>query len=273
MTMFVQRLLPWLLAASLLAACLVASPKKELWVDECFALQLAADPDTGHMLTALGAAVDGGLPPYYLLAHGWVRLFGPAILGLRMLSALLFAAGVVLLWQPLVRAYTLPAAALAVAAGVLGSPLVWEQAVEIRFYGLYFLAASAVVAAHAWLARRHAIGGLAATAAAHAALVAVHPYGILYSAAAVLALAISDRLAGRAPFPRAVVVMLAWTILVPLLPVIRGIADLALPHNWPPVPSLPPCSERLRGIITTFTPSCRNCSSPPSVHPSAYPSS
>lgn len=230
--------LPWVSAASLVLACLVASPKKELWVDECYALQLAADPDTRHLLTALGSAVDGGLPPYYLLAHAWVRMFGPAVLGLRLLSALFFAAGIGLLWRPLARAYTAPPAALAVAAAVLGAPLVREQSVEIRFYGLYFLAAAAVVAAHACLSRRPSGGRLAATVAAHAVLVAAHPYGILYSGAAVAALAIGDRLAGRAWLTRAIVVILSWTILLPLAPVIRGIVDLAQPHNWPPVPTL-----------------------------------
>jgi hypothetical protein len=230
--------LPWVFAASLVLACLVASPKKELWVDECYALQLATDPDTGHMLTAVGSAVDGGLPPYYLLAHAWVTIFGPAVLGLRLLSALLLAAGVGLLWRPLTQAYTAQAAALAVAAGVLGAPLVREQSAEIRFYGLYFLAATAVVAAHARLSRRPSTGSLAATVAAHAVLVAAHPYGILYSAAGILALAIGDRLAGRTWPPRALIPLLAWTILLPLAPVILGIVDLARPHNWPPIPTL-----------------------------------
>lgn len=235
----IDRVVPWVAGVSLIVACAIASPKKELWVDECYALQIVADPSTSHMLTAVGSAVDGGFPPYYVVAHCITLCTGSSVLVLRMVSAVCVAAGLLIVAASVARAYSSGGGSVALVAAVIGSPLIREQAMEIRFYGFYFLAAAAVAGVHSRIADRTLARASTRAAitifAAHALLVAAHPFGIVYSAAALAATGLSHRHTWKLT---AVPILTSWLVLVAFAPVISGIIDLGQPRNWTPIPDL-----------------------------------
>ncbi|WP_222270259.1 glycosyltransferase family 39 protein [Modestobacter marinus] len=140
-------LLPPLLV--LLLGTLLLRPGHGLWFDELFTAEVARLP-LGEILSAVvtGAGTTSylaGVPPsynapYYLVAHGWTAL--PGLGGdtsLRALSLLATAGGLALTTRAVAR---LAGRATGVLAGTVlaGSPLVLEQAVEARSYGLAVLA-------------------------------------------------------------------------------------------------------------------------------------
>jgi mannosyltransferase len=140
-------LLPSLLIAVLGAALL--APGHALWFDELFTAEVTRLP-LGRIVAAVAsgegtASYLAGVPPsynapYYVVAHLWASL--PGLGGdtaLRVLSLPAVAGGLALI----TRAVTwLAGRATGVLAGaaVAGSPLLLEQAVEARSYGLVVLA-------------------------------------------------------------------------------------------------------------------------------------
>ncbi|WP_369133026.1 glycosyltransferase family 39 protein [Modestobacter sp. I12A-02662] len=140
-------LLPPLLV--LLLGTLLLRPRHGLWFDELFTAEVARLP-LGEILSAVvtGAGTTSylaGVPPsynapYYVVAHGWTAL--PGLGGdtsLRVLSLLATAGGLALTTRAVAR---LAGRATGVLAGTVlaCSPLVLEQAVEARSYGLAVLA-------------------------------------------------------------------------------------------------------------------------------------
>src|SRR5208283_2295236 len=67
----VSKVLPIVFIAVLVTCCILMSPKKEIWVDECYALQVVTDRSIHHLVSALALGVDGGMPLYYLIAYAW----------------------------------------------------------------------------------------------------------------------------------------------------------------------------------------------------------
>ncbi|MGK5115212.1 hypothetical protein [Geodermatophilus sp. CPCC 205506] len=140
-------LLPALLVAALGTVLLL--PGHGLWFDELFTAEVGRLP----FREILAAIVEGrgttsylaDVPPsynapYYLAVHAWVSL--PGIGGdtsLRVLSLLATAGGLTLITRGVTRLTT---RATGVLAGVLlaANPLLLEQAVEARSYGLAVLA-------------------------------------------------------------------------------------------------------------------------------------
>ncbi len=140
-----------LLPVALLVALgtLLLLPGHGLWFDELFTAEVGRLP-LGEILSAI---VDGrgttsylaGVPPsynapYYVVVSAWTSL--PGLGGdpsLRVLSLLATAGGLALITRGLSR---LAGRATGVLAGLVlaGSPLLLEQAVEARSYGLAVLA-------------------------------------------------------------------------------------------------------------------------------------
>jgi hypothetical protein len=123
-----------------------------LWFDELFTAEVGRR-SLGEILAAIveGRGVTEYLAdvppsynaPYYLVAHGWMSL--PGLGGdtsLRVLALLATAGGVALVTRAVAR---LAGRAAGVLAGlvVATNPLVLEQAVEARSYGLVVLATGA----------------------------------------------------------------------------------------------------------------------------------
>jgi hypothetical protein len=147
---------PWELLPPLLVLLLGAMllrPGHGLWFDELFTAEVARLP-LGDIVSAITsgqgtASYLAGVPPsynapYYLVVHLWMSL--PGLGGdtsLRVLSLLATAGGLALICRAIAR---LGGLATGILAGcVLAvSPLVLEQAVEARSYGLAVLAGLAV---------------------------------------------------------------------------------------------------------------------------------
>jgi mannosyltransferase len=130
------------------------APGHALWFDELFTAEVARRPlgDIVHaIVTGSGtASYLQGVPPsynapYYLVVHLWASL--PGLGGdtsLRVLSLLATAGGLALITRAVARLAGRPTGVL---AGVVlaASPLVLEQSVEARSYGLAVLAAGGAV--------------------------------------------------------------------------------------------------------------------------------
>ena len=140
-------LLPPLLVLILGSALLL--PGHGLWFDELFTAEVARLP-LGDILTAIADGTGttsylAGVPPsynapYYLVVHAWMSL--PGLGGdtsLRALSLIATAGGLASITRAVAR---LGGRATGVLAGLVlaCSPLVLEQAVEARSYGLAVLA-------------------------------------------------------------------------------------------------------------------------------------
>lgn len=124
-------------------------PGHGLWFDELFTAEVARLP-LGEIASAVvhGRGVTDyltGVPPsynapYYVVAHAWVSLPGlGSDTSLRVLSLLATAGGLALITRSVSRLAGRPVGVLA-GLVLAGSPLVLEQAVEARSYGLAVLA-------------------------------------------------------------------------------------------------------------------------------------
>jgi mannosyltransferase len=145
-------LLPPALAIALGIVLLL--PGHGLWFDELFTAEVGRRP-LGEILSAIvhGDGVTGyldGVPPsynapYYVVVQAWMSL--PGLGGdtsLRVLSLLATAGGLALITRAVTR---LAGPATGVLAGLVlaANPLVLEQSVEARSYGLAVLATGAAV--------------------------------------------------------------------------------------------------------------------------------
>jgi mannosyltransferase len=208
-------LLPPLVVAVLGAVLLL--PGHGLWFDELFTAEVGRLP----LREIVAAVVEGrgttsylvDVPPsynapYYLVVHAWVSL--PGLGGdtsLRVLSLLAAAGGLALVTRAVTRLASRPVGVL---AGVVlaASPLLLEQAVEARSYGLVVLAiGGAVLGLVRWL--QEAPRGLLLFGVAGAGMGLMHWYAGTVLAAFVVAALL---LRGRRALP---VVLTAAAAVVP----------------------------------------------------------
>ncbi len=196
----------------LLCAGLLA-PGHGLWFDEAFTAEVARRPladilraiTTGEGVTSYLADVPPSYnAPYYLVVHLWVSL--PGLGGdtsLRLLSVLATAGGLALVTRAVTR---LAGRATGVLAGLVPAtaPLLLEQAVEARSYGLALLATGgALLGLARWLQGGR---GLLLFGLAGAGMGLMHWYAVTVLAAFVVAALL---LRGRAAVRVAVVGTLA----------------------------------------------------------------
>lgn len=136
---------PWLvLALTLLASGLrlLLLDNKGLWLDETFSIWLA-----NHNLRELlhwTATIDQHPPLYYLLLHGWIALRGDSPYAARMLSALLGAAAIPIIYLTGKRLSGVMAG-LAAAVLLALSPFHIRFAQETRMYTLLTLTAALAI--------------------------------------------------------------------------------------------------------------------------------
>jgi hypothetical protein len=194
-----------------------------LWFDELFTAEVARLP----LAEILRAVVEGRgttsylaqIPPsynapYYVVVHAWLALpLTGDETSLRVLSLLASAGGVVVLVRAVSRLAG-PAAGLVAGFAVAANPLLVEQAVEARSYGLAVLAtAGAALGLARWLdGARH---GLLLFALAGAGMGLAHWYAVPVLAGLTLA--------GLVLRPRRALPLLAVSALA-VLPVVGLIA-------------------------------------------------
>jgi 4-amino-4-deoxy-L-arabinose transferase-like glycosyltransferase len=129
---FLVVLLLTLLALGLRLIRLTYQP---LWWDEGWSLYFATT-DVGHMLEL--TAVDIHPPLYYLLLHFWIRLFGPGVISVRLLSVLIGTATIPLFYT--MRHRLSGDRVVLLAAFLLAiSPFHIYYSQEVRMYGLVTL--------------------------------------------------------------------------------------------------------------------------------------
>jgi mannosyltransferase len=198
----------------LVLGVLLLLPGHALWFDELFTAEVARLP-LGEIVSAIvhgtgtTSYLDGVPPsynaPYYLVVHLWTSL--PGLGGdtsLRVLSLLATAGGLALVTRAVSR---LTGWATGVLAGTVlaCSPLVLEQAVEARSYGLAVLATgSALLGLVRWL--QQPPRGLVLFGLAGAAMGLAHWYAVTVLAAFVVAALV---LRGRRAVPVVVLGALA----------------------------------------------------------------
>ena len=166
-----------------------------LWFDELFTAEVARLP-LGDILTAIVTGEGttdylAGVPPsynapYYVVVHAWMSL--PWLGGdtsLRVLSLLATAGGVALITRAVTR-LTDRATGILAGAVLAASPLLLEQAVEARSYGLAVLATgAALLGLVRWL--QQPPRGLVLFGVAGAAMGLAHWYAVTVLAAFVVA--------------------------------------------------------------------------------------
>ncbi|MGY1916636.1 hypothetical protein [Blastococcus sp. SYSU DS0973] len=166
-----------------------------LWFDELFTAEVARLP-LREILTAIAsgegtAGYLAGVPPsynapYYLVMHGWMSL--PGLGGdtsLRVLSLLATAGGLTLITRAVTRLSGRPTGVLA-GLVLATAPLVLEQSVEARSYGLAVLATgAAALGLVRWL--QEAPRGLLLFGLAAAGMGLAHWYAVTVLAAFVVA--------------------------------------------------------------------------------------
>ncbi len=209
---WLAELLPPLLVVALGAVLLAAG--HGLWFDELFTAEVARLP-LGEILSAIAAGEGttsylAGVPPsynapYYLVVHAWMAL--PGLGGdtsLRVLSLLATAGGIALVTRAVSRLTTRATGVLA-GLTLAANPLVLEQAVEARSYGLAVLATgAALLGLVRWL--QDPPRGLVLFGLAGAGMGLAHWYAVTVLAAFVVAALL---LRGRAAVRVAVVGTLA----------------------------------------------------------------
>lgn len=130
------------LAATLVCAAFafVGLDASSYSIDELFAV-FVIDHGGGLGETLRRALSDTHPPLYYFVLDEWARLFGTAETPLRLLSAICATAALVVVLLGLRGSFSLPARAFAVALGA-GSKLFFEEAQEVRNYGVGLLLAA-----------------------------------------------------------------------------------------------------------------------------------
>lgn len=174
-----------------------------LWLDEALSVNIARLP-LDELLEALRQ--DGNPPLYYVLLHGWMRLFGEGDTAVRSLSGVLSVATLPLAWLAASRLGGRAAGIWALALVGL-SPYAVRYGTEARMYALVMLLVVAgqllIRAALAAPARLR----LVAIALVSGALLLSHYWSIWLVTAVVIVLAI----AWRRGHPNALAVAIAAT--------------------------------------------------------------
>ncbi len=123
---------PWLVVTAALAVRLYHLDMEPLWFDEAYTAISAVRP-TGQILALL--QTEGNAPLYYFLLHAWSACFGDGAYALRLLSALIGATTVPLLYWVGTRMFSRAAGLLAAVLAAL-SPLQVHYSQEVRMYAL-----------------------------------------------------------------------------------------------------------------------------------------
>lgn len=207
-------------ATAAVAAAVVAGvafrlySRSDLWLDEALTVDIARLP-VGDLLRQLRH--DGHPPLYYLLLHGWMKVFGEGDEAVRSLSGVFGLATIPLLWLA-ARRYAGRAGATAAVVLLATSPFAVRYATETRMYSLAMLL---VVAG--WLtvevARERPTSTRLAGVALLSGLLALTHYWSFYLLAAVAALLLWRWRRGERPAARVVAAIVAGGILfLPWLP-------------------------------------------------------
>lgn len=169
------------LTALALALRLARLGHESIWYDEAASLAMAR-ASAADLLT--GRQLDPGNPMgYFLLLHGWLRLFGATIENARALSAIAGALSVPAVWLLARTCGVSRHAGLLAALLVAVSPPLIYLGQEARVFALFATVATLAAAAAARAERGGGLLSWVGFAAAGAVLVHLHYYGAFVLAA------------------------------------------------------------------------------------------
>jgi hypothetical protein len=231
-----EAIVPISLAVSLIIACLLTT--RPFWTDEVITWKIVSDPSFQHMWHGLLNGTDGAYPLFYLLLRPWTVVFGKGQIALRLFSSAGFCVSIAVVWWLLRRAYRFAAAAFGSIVAFATSDVVLYQNAGARSYGLFCATFSIAVLATVLIDEVPTPRRFLGNVLAQGILVYSHPFGILYSALILLALAMFDCVRGRLRWKVYASFVLAWSALLPWLPVIRVVSKIGVPHFWIPRPGV-----------------------------------
>src|SRR5256886_13647238 len=157
------------------------SARSDLWLDEALTVNVARLP-----LPRLPEALrhDGAPPLYYVLLHGWMRLFGTSDFAVRSLSSICSVASLPLAWMA-GRRVGGRTAAVGTLVVVASSPFAIRYGTEARMYALVGLLVLVGFLALSKALQKPTAGRLAAIGLVTAApLLSHHRAGVLLVAPA-----------------------------------------------------------------------------------------
>lgn len=225
--------------------CLRLSWGRQFWSDEIFGWLLAHDPSLGHMFFAWNNGADGGGIVFYLVARGWISVFGAMPVALRMLNATGIAIALALTWIAARTWYRLGLVAFSIPFCWFTAHSVLRQIAIGRFYGLLMAAVAAAVYCSCKTQDHNSPKRLELSAVfvTHTVLVGIHPFGLLYSLA-VIAATLSFDLLHRRWRPRIYLAAFAgWWVLLPSHAAMQASAAVGKPHFWTTTPTLSDLSD------------------------------
>jgi len=167
--------LPWLVGLAIVVGVVSRlSTRSALWLDEALSVHIARLP-----LTEVPGALrrDGAPPLYYVLLHGWIKLFGESATATRALSCLFALAALPVLFlvaRQLRDATTAWIAVLLLAS----SPFAVHYATEARMYSLLLLQVLLGALALQRAAKRPSLGRLFPVALLSGLLVLTHYWSL-----------------------------------------------------------------------------------------------
>jgi hypothetical protein len=188
--------------------------RSELWLDEALTVNIARLPlrDLFEHLRH-----DGHPPLYYVLLHGWMKVFGDGNDGARSLSGVFGIATVPLLWFA-VRRWAGEAAALAAVVLLAMSPFAVRYSTEARMYSLVSLLVVGGWLAVRWALDRPAPGRLAVVAVLAGLLALTHYWSFYLLAALGIVLLVRWRRGDPASLRVALGLVAGGVLFLPWLP-------------------------------------------------------
>ncbi len=220
----------------------IYSHGRPFWSDELFGWMLVTDPSLRHMLAAWNAGADGGGVAFYLLARGWIAIFGRTELAFRLFSATGVGLAAGLTYLAARRSFSRTNAFLSVSLIWFSSTVVLWQMKQARFYGLLLagVALAFFIAAHS-IKRSPSRPLLLGNFLAHSLLVATHPFGAVYSACILAGLLLARTLGARArsvSVPVVLSIVAGWWPLLFSVTAMRNSAAVGKPTFWTTRPHL-----------------------------------
>lgn len=92
------------LAIILVARCIILSPKRLFWGDEILTWYVVNAP-LDRVYVAAGDTISSSPPLFFIIAWAWRHMFGMNVLSLRLLSAIVVAASLLVVFGVLRAAY------------------------------------------------------------------------------------------------------------------------------------------------------------------------
>ncbi|MCW2665686.1 MAG: hypothetical protein JWN57_648 [Frankiales bacterium] len=182
--------------------------RSPLWLDEALSVNIA-DLPLGDLPEALRR--DGAPPLYYVLLHGWTRVFGTGDQAVRLLSGLFSLAALPLIWSLAQRLHSRRAAWVALLL-LASNPFAVRYATEARMYSLLMLLVLAGgLVLHAAL-REPTVARLVPVAVV-AGLLALTHYWSLFLLTVVAAALLSATIRGNRSAGRCLVALLGGGVL------------------------------------------------------------